>query len=420
MNKTHGTILFISLLLALLLSGCAGAEERAWRAGQKALAEENYSAAAASFEKAGSFQDAELLCRYARAWEALEQEDYTQAVAGFQALGDLKDSPLMVSYCQARQLEATAQTAFASDDPESAVDACHDAYTHYTALSLFRDSDRRAAACRDQLYGESTEWMNLGRYDAAASGFSVLGSWQDSDRLYQYCKAAALESRGSYAEAAELYAEIPDVLDAVSRADSARAQAYQLAAEMMNNGDYESAAEAFAALGSYQDAEQQHNHASEMQIRSVLQSGSYAEALQRLDRLSDPSVFPSVDPAEIGNLDLFLTGFLNAWMNAHAGVMTSFFSCSLLQPYLEPGGELDTLIRAELTDDTPPQNYGFIFSGAEIENLILLDEGFTAATVRGSASCIGPEGQQALEETLRILIDTTQGTPLAAAALPVR
>ena len=46
------------LLIALLLSGCSGADERSWLSGQKALAEENYSEASAAFEKAGAFQDA--------------------------------------------------------------------------------------------------------------------------------------------------------------------------------------------------------------------------------------------------------------------------------------------------------------------------------------------------------------------------
>ena len=105
-------------------------------------------------------------------------------------------------------------------------------------------------------------------------------------------------------------------------------------------------------------------------------------------------------------------------MSAHAGIMQAFFGCSLLQPYLEPGGELDTQIRSELTDDTPHQNYGFIFNGAEVTELLALDDGYTAALVTGTASCLGPEGAMNLDQTLRVLIDTSKGSPIAAAALP--
>ena len=55
------SLVLLLTLTAVLLSGCSDPEERAWQSGQKALAEENYSEAAAAFEQAGSFQDADQL-----------------------------------------------------------------------------------------------------------------------------------------------------------------------------------------------------------------------------------------------------------------------------------------------------------------------------------------------------------------------
>ena len=81
-----------------LLTGCAGSEERAWQSGQKALAEEKYSDAAAAFEKAGVFQDSDRLLLYSSAWVALGNNDFSGAATAFQSLGNFKDSSLMVSY----------------------------------------------------------------------------------------------------------------------------------------------------------------------------------------------------------------------------------------------------------------------------------------------------------------------------------
>ena len=111
MKKAISFTLLLSLLLSVLLSGCAGSEERAWQKGQKALAEENYSDAAAAFAQAGSWQDAERLLAYSEAAQNLENGAYSEAEAAFRALGDFKDSVLMSAYCQAREREQTAFSA---------------------------------------------------------------------------------------------------------------------------------------------------------------------------------------------------------------------------------------------------------------------------------------------------------------------
>ena len=237
MKKLICLVLLLSLLPCLLLSGCADSAERAWQSGQKALAEEKYDVAITSFQKAGSFQDAERLLLYAQASQDLVTGNYDSAEAGFRALGDFKDSLLMVSYSRARAQDALAQAAFSSGDAAGAVAAAMEAYTLYSALPLFRDSDIYAADCRDQLYARATEWMNAGRFDEAAACFEALGDWQDCAGLQTYCKAAALESRASYVEAAKLFSTVPTVLDAASRAEAARTQAYQAAVSMKERGD---------------------------------------------------------------------------------------------------------------------------------------------------------------------------------------
>ena len=256
MKKLICLVLLLSLL-SCLLCGCADSAERAWRSGQKALAEEKFDVAITSFQKAGSFQDAERLLLYAQASQELAVGNYENAEAGFRALGDFKDSILMTSYSHARAQDALAQAAFSSGDAAGAVGAAMEAYALYTSLPLFRDSDTRGAECRDQLYARATEWMNAGSFEEAAACFGALGDWQDCAGLQTYCKAAALASRASYVEAADLFSTIPTVLDAASRAESARAQAYETAVSLKDSGDYESAIAAFTELGGYRDSPSQ-------------------------------------------------------------------------------------------------------------------------------------------------------------------
>ena len=130
----------------------------------------------------------------------------------------------MTAYCQAREQEAAASTAFSADSTYLAVSSVSGAISGYSSLPLFRDCDMRATKLRDSLYAQSSEWMGLGRYEDAASGFSALGDWQDSTLLQKYCRATALEEQAFYLEASELFSEIPEVLDAGSRAEAARAK----------------------------------------------------------------------------------------------------------------------------------------------------------------------------------------------------
>ena len=415
MKKTVSVTLLI--VLTLFLSGCAGAEERAWQAGQKALAQEKYADAVTAFTKAGTFQDSSNLLLYSSAWSALENGDYENAGNIFQSLGDFKDSNLMVSYCTAREQEAYAKAGYSSGDNVQAVKASKEAFTQYAALAFFRDSDIRASSCRDQIYAKSTDWMNLSQFEDAASGFAVLGSWQDSDRLHIYCKAASFEQQGSYLEAAEQFSSIAALMDSDARAAAAWEHAYQDALSLKNSGSYESAVSAFAALNGYEDSEKQKDECTALLVTTLLQSGSYSEALQKYYHLVDRTVFPAADQSETGNLDAFLDSFINSWMTAHSRVMNAFFSCNLLQPYLLPGGELDTKLQAEITDDDTPLNYGFIYYGKELKELRVLDSKFEVAQTHSTASYIAPEGLTEVEETLLILIDISSGNPVAAAVL---
>ena len=411
-------VILISLIVVLMLSGCAGKEERAWHSGQNALAKEKYSDAVEAFTKAGRFQDADKLLLYAGASLDLENGNYTQAEKAFQNLGDFKDSSLMSTYCLAREQEAQMQESFSSGDTQAAVSAAMEALSCYRELPLFRDCDVRASACGELLYTKATEWMEAGRFAAAASAFEALGSWQDSAALQKYCLASSLEEQARYTEAAELFAMIPDVRDASARADAAWQRAYQTALDLKDSGDYEAAIEAFTVLGSYRDAAEQRDSATASLVRVRIQAGSYADALEKLSQLSDLSVFPAVDTEEAESRKLFLDCFCNVWMNAHAGVMNAFFSCNLLQPYLVPGGELDTLIREEIADP-PMLNYGYVYKGGALEKLLQLDEGYTAAWMHATASWGNAEGPVDADETLLILLDTTLGNPLAAAVLPL-
>ena len=417
----------ISLVLAFLvlfLTGCAGpvsaSPESSYEAGQKALAAENYTEAAAEFEKAASFEDADRLLQYSLAWQALENADFSAAAEAFRSLDNFKDCPLMLSYCLAREKESLALAAFSSDHTDAAVSASADAISGYTGISLFRDADTHAADCRRLLYDSSAAWMNSGRYADAAAGFDVLSGWQDSAGLAQYCRASLLLEQGSRVEAAACFSEIPDVLDSAARAEAALAQAYEAAAEQRDHGDPLAAVDAFRELGDYRDAREQAESTTVLLVRSLLADGSYAEAVQKLSLLTDPSVFPAADAAESESVDVFLKTLIGVWLNAHARVMNGFFSRSLLQSYIEPGGELETQLKAELPDDLAAENYGFVFNeDGRVESLLKLYDGFLAARVHGTGSSYGENASgNAMDETIWVLLDTRGYFPVALAVLP--
>jgi hypothetical protein len=425
--KKHLFTLIVLLFALVILAACSGAgpgadfPERSYDDGQKALAAENYAEASAAFEKAASYEDADRLLVYAKAWQALENADFASAAEGFRSLGDFKDCALMVSYCLAREQEALAQAAFSSDDTDAALRASAEAVSGYTSLSLFRDSDARVSDCRSLIEAKSKEWMNAGRWADAAAGFDALGGWQNSNELAKYCRASLLLEQGSRVEAAALFSEIPDVLDSAAKAETARDQAYQAAVELRDHGDPLAAVDAFRELGDYRDAREQAESTTVLLIRSLLASGSYAESLQNLSQLSDPSVFPAADAAEAESVDVFLKTFIGTWLNAHARVMNGFFSRSLLQSYIEPGGELAALLQAELPDDLPAENYGFTFNqDGQVESLLKLDDGFIAARVHGTGSSYGDNASgNPMSATLWVLLDTRGYYPVALAALQV-
>ena len=101
--------------------------------------------------------------------------------------------------------------------------------------------------------------------------------------------------------------------------------------------------------------------------------------------------------------------------------MNGFFSRSLLQSYIEPGGELEALLQAELPDDLPAENYGFAFNeDGTVEALLKLDDGFLAARVHGTGSSYGVNASgNAMNATLWVLLDTRGYFPVALAALPI-
>lgn len=410
------------LLLSLFLTGCSALDDHYLRSGQKALAAEKYAEASAAFEKAGSRQDAMMLKQYADAWLLLENGDFDAAADIFRFLDSYKDSSLMVSYCQAWKQEALARSAFASGDADAAIRACTEAADSYASLSLFRDSDERAEACRDLLYTTASDWMKAGRYEDAASCFAALGAYRDSAGLERYCRASQLLQQGSGLEAADIFSEIPDVLDSAAQAEAARSQAWQTAVSLRDSGDYEGAAEVFEKLGSYQDASSQRDSSLVLLIRSLIASGSYHAALEKLNLLENPSaLFPAADSAEADSLDIFLKTFVGTWLNAHAGVMNGFFSRTLLQSYMEAGSELDTLLQEELPENAPHDNYGFVFNNdGTIDQLLKLDDGVFAAKVHGTASYYGPGASgNAMDQTLLVLVDTHGYAPLVTAVLPL-
>ena len=106
----------------------------------------------------------------------------------------------------------------------------------YDALGDYRDSQQRAAACKEANAASGTERAYQaalaleasGEYESAVRAYKVLGSYKDSrDRAAaceaakalkaEYDRAVALEERERYRDAGKIYAALGDFLDSAGR-----------------------------------------------------------------------------------------------------------------------------------------------------------------------------------------------------------
>ena len=244
--RKKAPVIALLMLLVFCLAGCGESAEAKYSRAQQLLAEEKTEEAVRLFDELGDYEDASRLAAYGRAVLAGEAGNYQSAISAFSTMGDYRDCPMMAIYYSAREYESQA-----SDTSWSAW--VHAADT-YDRVALFRDSQARAAACRQAVYDGAVHYAETKQYDQSVEMLGALRDYQDSAQLKQYYYAFSLEQENRFSEAAEVFKQLGRYKDSEEQKSLVRARGYAKADAEERAGNREGAWRIFLDLGDYSDA----------------------------------------------------------------------------------------------------------------------------------------------------------------------
>ena len=411
----HGKLLLlvITLCVLLALTGCSSSVQHTYQDGEALMEQGNFEEASLKFMELGSYEDASRLLMYCRAASAAENGEYDSAYHSFTALGEYRDAPEMLLYYHAREAESNGRVALESDDFSTALHLLKKAAEAYGTLSIVRDAEQREKDCLGLLYKHGLSLIEGKQYSIAFDTFTELDTFQDSQGLRDYCKACLLEEESAYLEAAEVFSEIPEILDAAERADSNRDTVYQQALTASSSGDQEAAISLFSALGSYRDAETQKNNSVRLLIQDRLKHSDYEGALLQLDSTPGVVSLQETEPELRQNYISFLDDFVEAYLHFSAGSMDSVSGYYGVLPFIRQGGSLERRFYQVLLIGSYSHNSYFNYYGSELLDFFRLDENCYLAYIRASASVVQPIGPVEVTRTFRILLHDTDNGPVA-------
>lgn len=285
------------------------------------------------------------------------------------------------------------------------------------AASAFQALGSYEDASRLLMYSRAVLAAQRGDYDTALTAFEALAGFRDSANLKAYCEACLLEQSGASLEAAECFLQIPDTLDASAHADAARETVYQQALSLAAEGDQEASATLLSLLGSYRDAEALRMDMVRQLIHTRLQAGDYDGALFALDLSPEAVSLQPVSESDRGPMEQFLDDFVNAYLYFSANTNESAYPGYLgVQPYVEPGGALDSRFRQVLMIGNFSHNSNFTYYGSTLLDLKQLEEHYYLAWLKATATVSQPAGPMEITRTFRILLHDTD-TGLFAGAI---
>jgi len=198
--------------------------------------------AAITYEKLNGFRDsgdrAEKMRGeiYKKAENALENGEYENAETLF-AMQDYKDSKNMAQYAKAVGAEAKS----GKNDVKKI-----DAAKEFEKLGDFKDSAKRAAALREDVYQKAEKAFSNRNYLNAIRLYTIQ-DYKDSKTMVDYARAASLEFEGKHADAAEEFEKLGEFRDSAEKAASLRQGIYDRAVKALNSGKYKNAIELFAS-----------------------------------------------------------------------------------------------------------------------------------------------------------------------------
>ncbi len=260
--------LILLMVVALCLSGChknddsgndsssvptVETSESKYNQGLEMLANNQFEAAAAVFEKLGSYMDSSKLCMYCKAVAAGNNGDYETAIISLRSLGSLKDSDFWCAYFTARQNEDKAFQNVEVPDWKMAIEVAG----KYDLIKLFNDSETRGNICRSKVYDYAIKELRESNYSRAIEVFEALGSYSDSSQQIpriHYAAGMSYRNQGAYSSAIKEFTLAGQYEDAT---DQILATYYSAGVEQKASGNWEEAVKSFTLAGNYKDASDQ-------------------------------------------------------------------------------------------------------------------------------------------------------------------
>ncbi|MCI8590173.1 MAG: tetratricopeptide repeat protein [Clostridiales bacterium] len=274
-----------------------------------AMQDENYDEAVRLFDSLDGFLDSKdksetanqqtssaiLEKDYTKAAAYLAKGDYTEAEKAFLALGDYKDSKEKAAQAKTASLDAIYAEAVRAQQANNFTKAKE----LFESLGDYKDAKQRLADIEDtkqenelaEKYEKAKHSFTWGHFNEAYTAFTELGSYSESERYAAYCSAMLKQEKGEYEKAAADFEKLESFLDS---ADQVLACRYKIASDYLSKGEYEKAIELFRKLGDYQDSEKQLEQATEEfkneKYKAALYAyhdGKYDEALALFEALGD-------------------------------------------------------------------------------------------------------------------------------------
>lgn len=195
--------------------------------------------------------------QYNGAQSLFEAGSYEEAAAKFEAAGDFKDAEEMVHY-------AEGEAAFQTGDYVAAAEA-------FAAVDFYEDSAERIFQCGEKLL-EACEFAD------ASDVFDLA----EEDDYKTYADGMAALTTGDYEDAIELLSNAGGVEDAAAYAMEAN---YFMGMEYLDDGNYEMAKPYFAAAGSFHDAADMIHACDLLEAEHYMDIGYLNTALERFEAL---------------------------------------------------------------------------------------------------------------------------------------
>ncbi len=252
----------------------------------KALENGNYSLAVKYYSEAGDYEDAiqkakqaESAFHYYKGIELIEESRYSEAKEEFEASDEYEDSKEKIKECDYNiGLIYTSEGKFL------------DAADQFKLSSDYMDSNEQIIMLGNQL-------VDLGNYADAISVYKCAKNWGMEPKA-QYARGMIALETNNYYEAALLFSNAGDVLDAAEQYNNAQ---YNYAKKELESGQYDTAISEFEKVSDYSDSSDMIYACKLMIANENYKAGNLNSAEEKLKGLPSDFSYKNIKVSTLNN-----------------------------------------------------------------------------------------------------------------------